>query len=128
LNYDNIKQYLIEGAQLTKEEWETDCHKTDEDVIKMIKEYLPFAWEKANGCRGLSAGRSIEHFRAWTWLIGRDEEVDWKSYNWYGKNLLVKISEMFGVDWSKLDDNEWVNSEDDEPIDSLTALGVKDEE
>ena len=34
------------------------------DVTARMVEYMPFAWEKANSYRGLSASRSILHYQA----------------------------------------------------------------
>ena len=31
---------------------------------------MTFAWDKANNERNLSAGRSINHFEVWLWLLG----------------------------------------------------------
>ena len=41
------------------------------NVISKIKEYLPFTWEKANNCRGLSAMRSMQHFRNWFYMFSK---------------------------------------------------------
>lgn len=78
--------------------------------LKEALGYLPFAWEKANNCRGLSAARSLEHMKAWLWLAGYDalllDEV-FDDYNWYGKPQLVFTSTLVGFDWRKADDGIW---------------------
>lgn len=79
-----------------------------------VKDYLTFAWGKANNCRGISAGRSLDHLTSWLWLDGFDlvDTEWWKDYDYYGKTQLVVASILAGVDWKKLDDKEWVNEED----------------
>ena len=95
LSYDDAKDYLRDGV--TPEEWEKDRIKSDADIIKKIKEYLPFAWGKANDERGISASRSIQHFRAWFFLLGEDEfykKITWMEDNdfaMYGKPILETI-------------------------------------
>lgn len=79
---------------------------------------MEFAWGKANGCRGLSAGRSLEHMQAWVWLMGDDDfwsELDASiehAYQYYGKPQLVLICNHYGLDWSQWDDGIWRNFED----------------
>ncbi len=75
-------------------------------------DYMPFAWEKANNCRGISASRSISHMKAWLWLRGDDlgERMD-GLYEFYGKPCLRVICEKYGWDWREWDDGRWGNSE-----------------
>ena len=95
LPYDDAKEYLLDSV--TADEWEKDCMKSDADIIKRIKEYLPFAWGKAYDERGISASRSIQHFRAWFFLLGEDEfykKITWMEDNefaMYGKPILETI-------------------------------------
>lgn len=110
LTYENAKPWLKEGA--TAEQWK---HLTD--PVERLKDYMPFAWDKANDCRGLSAGRSLEHMKAWVWLDGNIDlltQIE-EDYEYYGKPHLVKICQAYGVDWKSLDSGEWVNGEDDTP-------------
>lgn len=72
---------------------------TKENVIKEIQEYLPFAYGKAEGARGISSNRSIEHFCHWLWLL-EDHELlayceDWDNYAMYGFPMLQKIAEKY---------------------------------
>jgi hypothetical protein len=78
---------------------------------------MPFAWEKANDCRGLSANRSIEHMTAWLWMLGDDlaDKMD-GLYEYYGKPCLRAICEKYGCKWQQWDDGVWRNSEDDDGI------------
>jgi len=90
---------------------------TEEQLRTTIRNYLGFAWEKANNCRGISAGRSIDHFRAWLWLLGEEElSEEIGNYDLYGKPQLVKVSELSGIDfpWREHDDGKWCDTELDE--------------
>ena len=85
---------------------------TKEGMLHKMLDYMPFAWEKANDCRGLSAMRSISHFVAWTWLAG-DVELSIqleKDYEFYGKPHLIEICEHYGWDYKKWDDGERTNT------------------
>lgn len=85
----------------------------DKGPIGEALEYLPFAWEKANNCRGLSAMRSLDHLKAWLWLAGYnvDDDFDMR-YEFYGKPCLITASELVGFDWRAADNGNWVNDED----------------
>lgn len=101
--------------EVTAEKWQeitSDRPTTREAAVKQLVEYLPFAWDKANNCRGISAGRSIQHFQAWLFLLGEYRVVaELDDYDLYGKPQLRAISERFGVDWRKLDNDRWVYDE-----------------
>lgn len=118
MNYEDAKGFLKEGA--TKESWDTDRASyvhTRYALLRRMLEYMEFAWEKANNCRGISANRSILHYIAWTWLAGDAEfsgEIDRmmdEEYRFYGKDILVRICEFYGWDCKKWDDGRRVNSE-----------------
>lgn len=79
-----------------------------ETVLAEMLEYMPFAWEKANGERGISAGRSMDHYTSWVWLLG-DDLGDLSDYQFYGKDNLVRICEQYGWDHSQWDDGERSN-------------------
>jgi len=119
LDYTHAKPYLEDGV--TENGWEQENHTP----IEIIIDYMPFAWEKANNCRGMSANRSISHFIAWLWLDGDsgwlDKDYD-NHYKYYGKPQLVKICEKYGIDWHKLDDDRWANSESEKGITANQAL------
>ena len=119
-----------EGKQKGEAVWETNRLKTVADVRKAIADYLPFAWGKANGCRGLSASRSIGHFRGLLWLHGLDGEAIadrsefGDGYEFYGKPALVLVSEFVGFNWGGgVDDDCWRNSEDEGGMRAKEALG-----
>jgi len=106
LDYDHAKPFLKKDVKLKdwKQEKMTPAEK--------IKDYIPFAFEKANNCRGISAGRSIMHMVAWLWLDGQDEFLlnnNIEDYEYYGKPQLIKICDLYGIDWKKYDDGVRTN-------------------
>ena len=64
---------------------------------------MPFACEKASGHRGISASRSIEHFRNWLWLLGDDELLEFSggdnNYINCGAPILKAIADKYRFDW-----------------------------
>ena len=111
-SFEAARPFLRDDA--TPERWEKSRMANTEEAIKAsILDYLPFAWDKANNCRGLSAARSLFHMRAWLWLLGEDEvaEVLGGEYDRYGKPQLAAISERYGFNWQAHDNGEWVNEE-----------------
>lgn len=116
LPFEQAKEWLKPEA--TKETWDKNGFpraSTDDAVFAEIKGYMPFAWEKANDCRWLSAGRSMYHMQAWLWLLGVDdaEVARLEDYTLYGKPQLRAICEAFGIPWQHLDNGAWRNNEDD---------------
>ena len=102
LDFENAKEYI--NSETPKDAWDK-VRKACNDPKFLMKEYMEFAWGKANNCRGLSAARSLDHYKAWLWLDGNDElckELD--EYEFYGKDHLVKICEYLGLDHSQWDD------------------------
>jgi hypothetical protein len=83
-----------------------------ESVIAGMLNYMPFAWEKANNCRGISAYRTLCHYTSWLWLIGEDLG-DLLSYEFYGKPQLIAICERFGWDHKQWDDGRRRNTDID---------------
>lgn len=86
---------------------------TREALLKVMLDYMDFAWDKANNFRGISASRSISHYVTWTWLAGDTElskDLE-KNYEFYGKDLLVKICRHYGWDPERWDDHVRKNSE-----------------
>lgn len=100
LSYENAKKFLKE--EVTEEDWNKDRKSTDEDVLKEMKDYINFAWEKAHGERGLSASRSLSHYSAWIWLLndGNFEEFENQAennYAMYGKPVLKWICKKYNL-------------------------------
>ncbi|GJD41350.1 hypothetical protein [Methylobacterium bullatum] len=109
LPFEAASPFLIPEA--IADDW-SPAGRDDVSVVERIRDYLSFAWDKANDCRGLSAGRSICHMQAWLWLLGEDEAAKQiEDYDLYGKPQLRAISEAVGVDWTSLDNGEWTNDE-----------------
>ena len=100
LDGDTAKKYFSEEylkkVEAGEDKWEP------QDPKQMILEYLPFAYDKAENQRGLSAGRSMLHFKSWIWL--EDDEFyksiidDIDNYTNYGIPTLDKIAEHYGFD------------------------------
>ncbi len=122
LDFEHARAYLVEGA--TADQWREAC---EADGVKTpdqrIRDYMPFAWEKANNCRGLSASRTIDHMRAWLWLDGVEWFDEITRYSHYGKPQLVRICEHYGIDWQSLDDGSWRQSEMDNEVPASEVLG-----
>jgi hypothetical protein len=102
LDYDHARQYL--KKEYTRDDWMPN--PTDRDsILKQIEEYMPFAWDKANNLRGISAGRSMAHFTIWVWMLGDEDRFDdLEDYQYYGKDNLRKICDVYGWDADQWDD------------------------
>ena len=111
LDYDRARPYIKDDV--TPESWAEATTAVNPASVE-ARDYLPFAWGKANDCRGLSASRSIDHMAAFLFLAGRQDLADGirDHYEFYGKPCLVLASEFFGFDWRAHDDGRWVNDED----------------
>lgn len=99
-------EHLGSSAKISREEYDKDGGKTPltkEVVLKEMGDYLPFAYEKAHGERGLSAARSIMHYKNWIWLLAPEDpdaqkllnSRDFWNYDDYGIHILDTISEVF---------------------------------
>lgn len=114
LPYAWVKDLVKEGVT---EENHTYKELDRDEILEIMEEYMEFAWEKANNCRGISANRSIKHFIAWIWLAGDDDlvkevEHEYKNnYQYYGKDILKKICDYYGWDSSQWDDGVRTNVE-----------------
>ena len=103
LTFENAKQYLKEGT--ASDEWKT----LNNNPIDELKEYMGFAWEKANCCRGISSNRNISHIIAWLWLADHEiskevERMYEEEYQYYGKDILKYVCDNVGIDSSVYDD------------------------
>ncbi len=114
LGYEAAKPFLKEGVTLEQfTEAGLGKPRDRDSIVGQIKQYMGFAWDKANNCRGLSAGRSLNHMQAWLWMLGEDAAADaLDHYTLYGKPQLRAICERYGIDWRALDDGHWRNDED----------------
>jgi len=96
LSFEEAKPLLKEGT--TKEEWGAHTPRTTEAVLQNMKDYMEFAWGKAEDKRGISASRSIEKMGAWLWLLGDTEcikEMEAAEYAWYGAPKLAVICRRY---------------------------------
>ena len=91
-----LKTQVKEGVsdEVIKEEIMSEL--TRENIIKEIKDYLPFAWGKARDGRGISASRSIDHFKVYFWILDAYDKIDWADYEMYGKPILEQIEKYLG--------------------------------
>lgn len=98
LTAEQIAPYLKASA----EPWEQHPLSRDE-MLKKIKDYMPFAYEKANGQRGISSNRSVMHLIAWTWLAGDREfsaeiqKMFDENYHSYGLPILDRVCEFYNI-------------------------------
>lgn len=117
LDYAHARPWL--KPETTAETWGVDrSEHTRDAVLATMLDYMPFAWEKANGCRGISSNRSVMHFIAWTWLAGDAEfcarlidsfETD---YHHYGKPQLELVCRHYGWDFAQWDNGRRQDYED----------------
>lgn len=112
LDFEHAKQFLKD----TVTEAEFNDSLEGEEKFRnyppsFVADYLPFAWDKANNCRGLSAGRSLQHLQARLWLCGYDVREAFDNYAYYGKRQLIIASLLCDFDWKEHDNGRWVNSE-----------------
>jgi len=103
LPYEHAKEFI--KPEVTEEQYNKEFKKsyTKENIIKEIRDYMSFALGKAENHRGISAGRSIEHFCAWLWLL-KDHELlafaeDDYNYENYGCPILKKICEKYDIQY-----------------------------
>lgn len=96
LPFEKAKEFLKDGV--LDGEWKTTT-LTRESVLGEMRKYMEFALDKATGHRGISAGRSVEHFQAWVWLLGDSDEIDWKDYQNYGMPILRQVAEFYGFEF-----------------------------
>ena len=107
LDFAHAQPFFGKDAEVDEEGW--DDPLTDDQIHAKMEAYMPFAWDKANNCRGISASRSVQHYVAWLWMVGEDELAAWcaddvANYEHYGKEILIRICEHFGWDWEQWDD------------------------
>lgn len=92
LDFEHAQPFLKDGV--TAEEW-AGGDEVQAKVKERAKEYLPFAMGKADGHRGISAGRSVDHFKTWAWLSGDAAfiaAVEESDYPNYGAPILKAVA------------------------------------
>lgn len=96
LPYEQARAFLKAG--IPESDW------TPEEPLTEARNYMEFAIGKATGHRGLSAGRSIDHYKGWLWILGLDTEVDWEAYPNYGAPILKQIAGLIEAEWPEDED------------------------
>jgi hypothetical protein len=98
LPFDKARQFLdrdyIEDVEVKNKKYE---QQSQDKVIGVIRDYMNFALMKAEDHRSLSATRSIEHFKAWVWLLGDEDKIDWDNYRNYGVPILKQICQLYKI-------------------------------
>jgi hypothetical protein len=93
---------LLDGEYVKAIEDGTEKWEDKVDLKERIKSYMDFAVDKAENQRGLSAGRSMLHYKTWIWLDDPSfyDEIVWEidNYTDYGKPVLEKICKHYGID------------------------------
>lgn len=111
LPFEHAKKFL--DSTVTEDNWKPNNYTIDV-VVDIIKDYLPFAFEKALYKRGLSASRSMDHMRAWLWLACEDDllkKLDYLHYYTdYGLSNLHRIKDHYGIEV----DTSYINSDSDD--------------
>lgn len=102
ITFENAKRLLPEPPD-KPEDWGEVVPNTEEGLTAAAKDYMDFAWDKAEDHRGISAGRSVEKMTAYMWLLGKDDlvariERDDIPYTNYGAPVLREISREMGWD------------------------------
>jgi hypothetical protein len=96
LDADDLRQFCTQDAEFSDHQ---ASPRTREHVLAEMQEYMPFALDKATGHRGISASRSVDHYKAWVWLLGDYAEIVWDNYAQYGMPILRQICERYGFDF-----------------------------
>lgn len=95
LPWAHAKPFLILTA--TEQEWE-QARAENADVRTAAVDYLRFALGKVIDHRGISAGRSIDHYAAWLWLLELDTDgLEAIDYPQYGAPKLAFAAAQLGV-------------------------------
>lgn len=94
LEFKHARQFLKETA--IEKEWSEHYKKpTVENVKCAMRNYLDFAFKKAEDERGISAARSMDHYSAWIWLLGEEERFgNLQDYDRYGMPHLNNIKDF----------------------------------
>lgn len=105
LPWEQARTYL--KAEYTVFEWMqtwagANPEPLPEQMLREMREYLHFAFDKALGHRGLSAGRSVYKLRAWAYALDMSDELiiflgdQDRNYAPYGAPMLARIAEELG--------------------------------
>lgn len=89
--------------KVTPAEWgEYYLKLSKNNVKKVMKQYMSFAWEKVCGHRGISATRNLAHFKAWLWILEEYRLITFldnpRNFPCYGAPVLAEICKRFNWD------------------------------
>jgi hypothetical protein len=93
-------------ADATDDGWKV-LPREREAILKEMHGYADFAWGKVRDHRAISAGRSLDHYRGWIWLLGDDEvlaAMESIDYPNYGAPQLAFICRHYGIPIPEGDD------------------------
>lgn len=94
---DGVHPLMAFIPEMYKEECKDEClDLTTENVIAQMQAYIDFAYEKAEGQRGISASRSMWRYKQWLWIL-EDTEIDCDDFCDYGISALGLISEKYNL-------------------------------
>ncbi len=98
LDFDLAAEFL--DPDTTAKDWGKPEALDRDTVVASLRHYTEFAWGKALGHRGISAGRSVEKIREWLFILGDSEAVayteDDSHYPQYGVPVLLFVSRRYG--------------------------------
>lgn len=99
LTYEEAKSKL--RPEVTLKDWGEGQSRSHENARNKLVRYLPFAIEKAVSHRGISASRSVSHFKNWTWLMEDSEAqefiADEVNYAMYGVPIIKYLLNRYNV-------------------------------
>jgi len=127
LDWAHAQQFLKDGVGFDEAAWEAGDRRIRNvsDVKAQMAGHLDFAFIKANACKGIAVARSLAHFRGLAWLAAAGElfeTLDEDEMRFYGKPKLVAVANYIGFDWRSVDDDQWVEAPNDEPLTADDAL------
>lgn len=101
--YEIASEFLKDTA--ASEDWDNFYRPlSKENVITQMREYMPFAWEKCTGERGISSTRSIAHYHAWLWILEDKEALEFlldeDNYPCFGAPILKYICDKYSFDYN----------------------------
>jgi hypothetical protein len=95
LPYSFAKEFL--SGKVSEEEWKEPLPYEEDKIVEQMREYMSFAWDKANNKKGISASRSMSHYTAWIFLLNDEDNFpNLLNYEYYGKENLAKICTFYG--------------------------------
>jgi epoxyqueuosine reductase QueG len=95
LPYSFAKEFL--SGKVSEEEWKEPLPYEEDKIVEQMREYMSFAWDKANNKKGISASRSMSHYTAWIFLLNDEDNFpNLLNYEYYGKENLAKICAFYG--------------------------------